>query len=168
MTTDRSLTSGDIAVALRSFPRRFRAVFEAAGDDGERLDPDEIGRRVGPDGTSAADHLVDADGILVLLDDALVQAARGGDPALHPSFADLGAATWDDAHTPVPALLDQFEATATRTADRVDDVSAQSWGNEVRIADHGTSPTLLTIAQDAIGVVAGHLRAAQKVVDAVV
>lgn len=167
MAVDRSLSPSDAAVAVRSFPRRFRAVLARPDDDGERTDPDEIGRRFGPDGSTAADHLLAADGVLALLDGAL-EVAKDDDAVLHPAFSDLGSATWTDDHTPVPALLDQFEATATRTADRIDAIASQGWGRQARIADTQDQVGLLTVTQDAVGVVADHLRAAQRVIDAVV
>ena len=168
MTADRHLSPADAAVALHSFPRRFRAVLARPGDE-ERVDPDEIGRRIGPEGTSAVEHLLAADGVLALIDRALEQARRGDAAALHPAFADLASARWDDDHTPVPALLDQFEATATRTASRVESIDAETWATPVRIADNeDPGPELLSVLQDAVGVVADHLRATQRVIDAVV
>lgn len=168
MTADRQLTPDDAGVAVRSFPRRFRAVLARPDDAEERFDPDEVGRRYGPDGTSAAEHLLAADGVLALLDGALEGANRDGDLTVHPTFADLGSATWDDEHTPIPALLDQLEATATRTAARIDAVPTDAWGRSVQVTGGNGSRTLLSITQDAVGVVADHLRAAQKVIDAVV
>ena len=167
MTPDRSLRPADAAAALRSFPRRFRAVFVPPDGDDERTDPDEVGRRVGPDGSSAADHLVAAYGIVALLDRALEQVLGDDDASLHPAFADLGTATWDDDHTPVPSLLDQFEAGANRAADRVDSVDAEDWTSTGRIADQGGTVEALTITQDAVDAVAAHLRAGQRTIDAV-
>lgn len=170
MATDRSLSPSDAAAAARSFPRRFRAVLARPDDADERFDPDEIGRRVGSDGRSAADHLLAADGVLALLDGALEQVARTNDDevVVHPAFADLSAASWDDDHTPVPALLDQLEATATRAADRIDSVATDDWSTKVRVADAGAGALAIDVTQEAIGVVAGHLRAAQRTIDAVV
>ena len=67
----------------------------------------------------------------------------------------------------MPALLDQLETTAGRCADRIERVPSDAWGEPVRIADSTATPTLLAVAQDAVAVVAGHLRAAQQVLDAV-
>lgn len=168
MPADRSLRPDDAAAALRSFPRRFRAVFAPPDDAGpDEHDPDEMGRRMGPDGASAADHLLAADGIVVLLDRALEQLVGPGDASLHPAFADLGTASWDDDHTPVPALLDQFEADAQRAADRVDAVDAEAWSAAGRIADHDTTIDALALTQDAVAETAAHLRAAQTTIDAV-
>jgi hypothetical protein len=166
MPADRSLSPADAAVAVRSFPRRFRAVLARPADEEERWDPDEIARRVGPDGSSAADHLLAADGVLALADRALEQA-RGAEPVVHPAFAELSSASWTDDHTPVPALLDQFEATADRTATRIEGMDSDDWGRELRIADADRTVDVLTVVQDVVGVVSDHLRAAQRTVDAV-
>lgn len=174
MTADRALTPDDAVVAIRSFPRRFRALL-AEPDDGadERLfDPDEVGRRPGPEGRSAADHLLAADGVLSLLGEAVQQARAEDEPVLHPAFADLGSpavAEESDADpgTTVFDLLDRFEDTAAYAADRVDGVASDDWGRSVRIDGHDAGRRLLDLAQDAVGAVAAHLRAAQRTVDAV-
>ncbi len=165
MTADRHLSPSDAVVAVHSFPRRFRAVLTRP-DDEDRPDPDEIGRRMGPDGTSAAEHLIAADGVLALLDRAMEQSGDA-DATLHPSLAELGSARWDDDHTPVPALLDQFEATADRTATRIESMPVDRWDTRMRIADRDAPVGLLTLVQDAVGVVADHLRSAERVIDAV-
>ncbi len=163
MTTDPHLTPADATVAVRSFPRRFRALL-ARPDDEDRWDPDEIGRRLSADGTSAADHVLAADGVLALLDRALEQGAGHDDVTLHPAFADLAGATWDDQHTPVPALLDQLEATATRCAGRIESVPTDAWADQVGIAGVDAPVGLLTVVRQGVGVVADHLRATQRII----
>jgi hypothetical protein len=154
-------------VAVRSFPRRFRAVLARPDDEDERVDPDELARRIGPEGRSAADHLVAADGVLSLVARALAQVQGGGDPALHPALADLGGAWWDDPRTPLGALLEQLDGTATELADRIDAVPTDDWGRHVRVADDDRTRQLLDVVRDAVDVTAGHLRAAERTVQAV-
>ncbi len=88
MTADRSLAPSDAVVALRSFPRRFRGVLARPDDD--RYDPDEVARRIGPDGHSAADRLLAAAGVLALsrrrAGAVLVLVAIGGGTALSTLF----------------------------------------------------------------------------------
>ena len=171
MTSDRSLAPSDAVVALRSFPRRFRGVLARPDDD--RFDPDEVARRLGPDGHSAADRLIAAAGVLALIDRAVEQARAEDEPVLHPAFADLTSlevaqeATLED-QAPVAELLDRFEGDASHTADRVDGVPTDDWSRPVRVADQDSTRTLLTLVQDGVAAVAAHLRAAQKTVDAVV
>jgi len=172
------LSPDDAAVAVRSFPRRFRSVLarpeldgsDDHGDDGDEVataDPDELARRVGPDGRSAADHLLAADGVLALLDRSLEQARSDDDPALHPAVRDLRGAWWDDEHTPLPALLDQLEQTALRSAGRIDAVPTDEWGRQVRVADADATVGLLDLVREAVDVVAGHLRSAERTIAAV-
>jgi hypothetical protein len=161
------LSPSDAAVAVRSFPRRFRAVLARPDDDEERVDPDELARRVGPDGHSAVDHLLAADGVLALADRALEQVRSDPDPVLHPGVADLAGVSFDDPHSPLAGLLDQLEATAARTARRIDDVPTDDWARHVRIAGHDAAAGVLDIVRDAVDVAASHLRAAERTIQAV-
>ena len=169
MTADRALTPDDAVVAIRSFPRRFRGVLARPDDD--RYDPEEVARRVGPDGHAAADHLVAADGILSLLEQAIEQARAEDDPEVDPAFRDLATATDDsgaESRAAIADLLDRFEGTASHAADRVDGVPSDDWSRKVRVAGDDASLGLLELAQDAVGAVADHLRSAQRTIDAVV
>lgn len=163
------LSPSDAAVAVRSFPRRFRGVLARPDetDDGQQADPDELARRIGPDGRSAADHLLAADGVLALLDRTLEQVRSDDDPVLHPAVADLRGSWWDDEHTPLPALLDQLEHTAERCADRIDAIATDDWGRQARVADADATVGVLDVVREAVDVVAGHLRSAERTITAV-
>ena len=168
--TDR-LSPSDAAVAVRTFPRRFRTALARPTDDhdGEaaKADPDELARRIGPDGRSAADHLIAADGVLAVVDRALEQVRSDDDPVLHPAVAGLRDAWWDDEHTPLPALLDRLEQTATGCATRIDAVSVDDWARQVRVADADATVGPLDVVREAVDVVAGHLRSAERTILAV-
>lgn len=112
MTGDRALTPDDAAVAVRSFPRRFRATFARPVDDEDRFDPDEIARRPGPEGTSAADHLLAALTIVEAIPDA------------------AGATPRDDG-APVSELLDRLQAASDAAAQRIDRVPNDQWGDRL-------------------------------------
>lgn len=169
------LSPSDAAVAVRSFPRRFRGVLARPDDtddtdltdDAAQADPDELARRIGPHGRSAADHLLAADGVLDLLDRALEQVRSDDDPALHPAVRDLRDTWWEDEHTPLPALLDQLEQTAERCADRIDAVPTDDWGRQARVAGADTTVGVLDVVREAVDVVAGHLRSAERTIAAV-
>lgn len=111
-TPDRSLTPADAAVAVRSFPRRFRAVFARPDGDDERFDPDEAARRPGSDGRSAAEHLLTA----VRLVDAI--------PA-------LGSDTAHDTGGPVGDILERLTTAAERAAARIDAVPTEQWSGQL-------------------------------------
>lgn len=161
------LSPDDAAVAVRSFPRRFRAVLARPDDDEARVDPDELARRVGPDGRSAVDHLLAADGVLALTDRALEQVRSDPDPVLHPGVADLAGASFDDPHSALGSLLDQLEATATGLAARIDGVPTDDWARQVRVAGQDAAVGVLDVVRDAVDVAAGHLRAAERTIQAV-
>ncbi len=119
MTGDRSLTPADAAVAVRSFPRRFRAVF-ARPDDDERFEPDEVARRPGPEGTTAVEHLLAA----IALVEALPDAA-GSAPA--------------DSGTAVTALLERLETVAGDAARRIEAVPNDQWGSRLETTQDGVA-----------------------------
>lgn len=134
MAGDRALTPDDAAVAARSFPRRFRAVLARPGDD-ERFDPDELARRPGRDGHSAADHLCSAIARLTATDESV--RTRSPVPA---------ADAHDDGRA-VATLLDELESAATTAADRIDAVPNDQWSTE-----------LMHLVQDAVAEIAATLR----------
>lgn len=165
-----NLSPSDAAVAVRSFPRRFRGVLARPEDDAAdeaQADPDELARRVGPDGRSAADHLIAADGVLAVLDRALEQVRSDDDPVLHPAVRDLRGAWWDDEHTPLHALLDRFDQTAEGCADRIDAVPTDDWARQTRVADADATVGVIDLVREAVDVVAGHLRSAERTIAAV-
>lgn len=164
-----SLSPSDAVVAVRSFPRRFRGVLARPDDDrdtgGEEVDPDELARRAGPDGTSAAQHLLAADDVLGLLDRVLEQAV-GHDDGLHP-VRPFGEITVEDTGRPVAVLLDRLAETATGCAERIERVPTEEWGRRVPVQDSDGTSNLLELVQDGVDVVAGHLRAAERTIAAV-
>ncbi|MDE0802300.1 MAG: hypothetical protein OSA99_03150 [Acidimicrobiales bacterium] len=139
MVADRALTPDDAAVALRSFPRRFRAVFARPDDDEDRFDPDQVARRPGTDGVTAAEHLAAATELVV----ATGAVARSLDATALPD------ATSDDGR-PIAELLGAFDVASTDAAERVSAVASGDW----------TTGPLHTV-QDAIGAVGVRLRQAE-------
>ncbi|WP_436796238.1 hypothetical protein [Actinospongicola halichondriae] len=125
MTVDRSLTPDDATVAVRSFPRRFRAVFARPEEADERFDPDEAARRPGPDGHSAVEHLVAATTLLEAM------------PAFAPG--DLV-----DDGSPIAPMLDRFTDAASSAVDRIGAVPSDDWSERLgtlqdavgAVADH--------------------------------
>lgn len=162
MPVDRALSPGDAEVAIRSFPRRFRALLARPDDEDERLDPDEIGRRPGPQGRTAVDHLVAAEHLLALLEETVAQVP-GGEVRLPGAFADLGDARFDDPGSSVPTLLDRLEATAERTAHRIAAVPNDGWATPTRPPEGPGTSDVLAATQEVVGAVADHLRATARV-----
>lgn len=180
---DRHLTAADAAVAVGSFPRRFRSVFagvpsdDRAGDDRARDDGagiDELSRRLSPSGTSAADELRAADAVVSAVHGAVEQVRRDRDAVLHPALADVGAIDGADlAHSSsgdavsLAELLDQFTVAADALGSSIGAMGTVLWAGEVRIAGSDDRPPLLHLLQDAVAAVASRIRGAQQALDAV-
>ncbi len=152
------LAAVDIAVALRSYPRRFRETL-ASVSQARGLPAEELVGRIGADGHCGMDLLLDVVNTLTLLDRSLDEVLRADDPALHPGVLDPSLRDW----APPPGLsletlLDMLDDQCADLAAAVDEVSSVDWVRSAHIAD-GPSLTAITIAQEATRVGAEGLRA---------
>lgn len=160
------LSPADAAVALRSFPRRFRAMLQPPRDD--RFDPDEVARRPGSTGWTAVQHLVTADGLMTQLWHALGERRHGAGAVIAAGMLDPSGFRADDPGTPLAELLDDLQDTAEVAASRVADLTAPEWAEPAPGADVGGRPaTWLGLLHSVVDAVAGHLRASQRVLDEV-
>lgn len=148
------LSPGDAQVALRSYPRRFRALF--ASMEGE--DIDEIAHRVGPDGTSAIALASDLTRTWTVLRDGLHRIATSDTPVLHAAVVDPAERVWQ---APPPDSVDEALALLTDEADAfaeaIDHVSTQSWSRTASVADSSgvTTVSALDVVKEAVQV--GHV-----------
>jgi hypothetical protein len=145
------LSPKEAAVALRSYPRRYRSLLQPiAGDD----DAEEIAHRVGPGGRSSVEIVSDVTRTLVLLGEALRQITINPTPVVHAAVVDPTQRQWD---TPPPDRLDDalamFTDEATKLADAVDRVPTDSWTRSGNAAG-GDAVTALEVVRDAVRV--GH------------
>jgi hypothetical protein len=145
------LSPKEAAVALRSYPRRYRGLLQPiAGDD----DSEEIAHRVGPDGRSSIEMLSDVTRTLVLLGEALRQITINPTPVVHAAVVDRALRQWD---APPPERLDDALALlsdeATNLADAIERVSPDSW-TRTGTAAGGAAVTALEVVRDAVRV--GH------------
>jgi hypothetical protein len=162
MAADTShLAPQDAKVALRSYPRRFRGAFSTAvassKDAASETDPDELGRRLGPDGRAAIDHLVVADGLLAHLTSALEAIHDGREAIAHGAIVDANQRTWSDDHSPLAHLLDQFERTAISSADAVGALGSDDWGVTVSIAGSSMTEPAITTMRRVVADISGLL-----------
>lgn len=142
---------GDLVVALRSYPRRFRAALAPIADD-ERID--ELAHRLGPDGRSAVDIASGTTRTWVLQREALRQILVSDDPLLHPAIADATARDWSlPGPESVAEVLDLLADEAEQFAAALDHVRGAEWERSGTIAGGGTV-TALQVAKDAV--VVGH------------
>jgi hypothetical protein len=141
------LAPADAAVALRSFPRRYRGALQPLKND---EDVEELAHRVGPDGRSAIQILSDVTRTLVVLGEALRQITVNPTPVLHAAVIDPALRQWD---TPPPERLGDalahFDSETSSLADAIDHVPVDSWTRTGSVAGGG-SVTAITVARDAV------------------
>jgi len=152
---DDTVSPADAAVALRSYPRRYRAVLV-------RMD-DEEGARVvttpAADGWSALDHAAHAATSIAAGAEALRVVSISDDPlvAYAPERRDAdGAATVD-------AVLDRLAAACTQAAEQVEHVGGQDWERRGRLNDE-EAVSALDIARHLVHEGVHHLRGAERAV----
>ena len=156
------LTADDAVTALRSFPRRYRRALRVGDDE----DVEELSARIGPDGTCALDHLIDATSSLMLLGRALHQALRTVDPLLHPAVADPGLRAWDPPPgLDVADLLDLLDDEVDQVVATAGTAGSDDWSRTARVADGPTLHTL-DILREAARTLATDLRAAEAALGA--
>jgi hypothetical protein len=141
------LSPGDAAIALRSYPRRYRALLQPINNDD---DLEELAHRAGPDGVSAVQLLSDVTRTLVILAEALHQIMVNPTPVVHAAVVDPAERQWD---TPPPERLDDawdlFADEATTLADAIDRVPADEWTRTGSIAGGGTV-SAIDVAREAV------------------
>src|SRR4051794_35263883 len=110
----------DAVVALRGLGRRFRGAFAGLGDDES---PDDLARRPGAAGRTAADHIAHAAATLT-----------GGTEAVEAVVSHDGA-TLDQRAVEVPppagsveGLLEDLAMSADAFAGRIEHLGADEWG----------------------------------------
>jgi len=147
------LSPADAQVALRSYPRRFRALF--ASMDGE--DIDEIAHRVGPEGASAIALTSDLTRTWTVLRDGLHRITTTDTPVLHAAVVDPTQRVWP---APPPEAVEEVLTLLTDEADAwaqaIDHVSTQSWPRTASIADSSGSTTVSALDLVKEAVLVGH------------
>lgn len=153
----------DCSAALRSYPRRYRAVIAPIADD-ENVD--EIAQRPGPDGRSALEHVEHSTRDIALLGAALHDVLVKDDATLDASVLD------DNARGPsgrsndsVEAALDQLQNECELLAKTIDRVDGDAWARKATVKG-GRTVTALDISREAVRAGAEHLRAAERAVAA--
>ena len=147
----------DVAVTMRSLPRRFGEALAARDDD---EDVEALARVMGPDGSSALDHVADTGRMLALIRRALVDVVSGHQPVLHAAITDPSARTWEHAATDLEGELSLLTDEATALAEQVERTSAEQW-NAVGTIASGTEMTALDLAREAVQVAIAGLKATE-------
>jgi hypothetical protein len=147
------VTPADAAVAVRSYPRRYRAVLVRPDDE----DGAEVVRRPGPDGWSALDHAAHAASSLDAAAEALRLVSIEEQPlvALAPERPERAGG--------VDEVLGRLAAAAERAAAVIERVQGKDWERRGRLHED-ESVTALDLAKHAVHEGVHHLRAAERAV----
>jgi len=156
------LTPSDAVVALRSFERRFRALF-ADLEEGES--PDDLARRPAADGWSAIEHVVAAARGIAGCGRALAAVQQSDDPQLDPADVQPAGQPRPNQPTgPVHERLAELGIEANLVADLGARTDAAAWERTGTLADGSGRPvTALHLLRTAVGCGVTHLRAAETV-----
>lgn len=156
----------DAAVALRSYPRRFRALLASIGED-ER--PDDLAHRPGAGGWSALDHAADVAATCRLVADAVRRVVTADRP-------DVPAAAAGGADRPSPAVggqrttegvLGDLASSTQALADLAEEVPADDWRRTGVVEGEGREVGALDLLREAVRTGHVRLREAQQVLSEV-
>lgn len=153
----------DTPVAVRSYPRRFRALL--AGFD-EDEDAEALVRRKPDERTwSALAYTAHVAGLLDAIADAIGRMLVDDNPTL--SFPDPDAPGFEEAANaePVEAVLDRLGAAAERLAAVLEGVPAGDWGRTATFP--WGERDVLAMARNAVHEGYHHLRDVERVLTAV-
>ncbi|MEX1216899.1 MAG: hypothetical protein WEA11_00095 [Acidimicrobiales bacterium] len=153
-----ALSPSDAAVAMATWPRRYRSAFAPFLDD----DLGEWAARMGPDGISALDLAVNSVRTWILLERALHDIRLNDSPTLHPAVAQASARHWDTTGSEtLETVLDQIDDVAASFAEVIAATPATDWLRTASVAGGGTL-TALDVVHEAVRVGADNLRAIDR------
>jgi hypothetical protein len=144
------LSPDDAAVALRSYPRRFRELIAS-------VPPDDLPAEV----LEHADHVARS---VAMLGEALRQVLVQDSPVLHPAVIDDNGREWAMAASSTPdTVLDFLQVECNAMADVIADTATDAWTRTGSVAGANREVTALDIVREAVRTGSDHLRAAQHV-----
>ena len=158
-----TVSPSDAKVAIRSFPRRYRAALAAAMED----DADEglIRRRPEPGVWSAIEYAAHVADIFETMADIVRDMLQKDHPTLDMFDADERAASARYAEQDPAEVLDRLTTNAERLASEVDAVEADDWTSRKATFPWGERD-LLTMVRNAVHEGSHHLRDTERVLDA--
>jgi hypothetical protein len=152
-----SVSPADAAVALRSFPRRFRSLLTIPSEN-EVEDPV---RRPGADGWSAVAHAWWATVAFDAVNEALHQVLVRDHPDV--SVPDVDPGSPPPVDEPNTAVLDRLGWSAQALATTIEGAGGDQWNRIGRRSD-GSEISALDLARIAVHQGVHHLRAAERVI----
>jgi DinB superfamily len=151
---DSAVTPADAAAALRSYPRRFRAVLVRPDDD----EGADVILRPASDGWSALDHAAH----VAVSFGAVAEALRLASIEEQPLVA-LAPERREPAVGPVDDVLAALEDAAGRAAGSVESIKGADWNRRARLGE-GDDVSALDLARHAVHEGVHHLRGAEHAV----
>jgi hypothetical protein len=159
-----SLSPADAEVALRSFPRRYRAALSPIQDD-ESIE--EMALRLGPDGHSALERAADTARSWAVQREALRQVLVSESPVVHAGVVDPAERHWETPrHDTVDRVLTELTDGAATLADAVAAAPSGGWSRSAVTAGGGRV-TALDIVRAAVRVGRDNLDAVERTLTAV-
>ncbi len=155
-----SITAPDAVVALKSFPRRWRAALRVLADDPEAAEL--VRRRPDPSSWSVVEHAWYVADLLAWHR----QRAERARTSERPTLADDDPLRWPDERgyrsRELSDALGAIDEAATGLAATLERLQGDDWLRVARVGDEDV--TLLAMAQHAVHESAYHLREAQRTV----
>jgi hypothetical protein len=150
-----NLSGSDAVVALRSYPRRFRAAVAAIGND---PNAEDLAHRIGPGGHSAVDVVLHTKNTWVLQGRALHDTLVSDTPVLHAGVVDAAQREWSALpDAAVDEALTQLAEEAGAVADAIERIHNPDLTRSATIAGGGTV-TVLDLIREAVRTGAEGLR----------
>jgi hypothetical protein len=154
----------DAKVAIRSFPRRYRAALAAAMED--EADDGLVRRRPSPDTWSALEYTAHAADIFDVMADIVRDMRLKDYPALTMFDPDQRAAAARYNEQDPAVVLDRLTTNAERLAAEADAVEPGEWTARTATFPWGERD-LLTMLRNAVHEGSHHLRDVARVLDSV-
>jgi hypothetical protein len=160
------LSPSDAVAALRSYPRRFRALLTTFDNDES---PDDLVHRTGPDRLSALDHADRAARVFALLGNAARSVLVEESPVLAPAVLEHQERDSIQPAGPgagIASVSDLLELEARHLAETAERVSADDWNRIGTIAGSGQQVRAIDLVREAVRSGSLHLRAAEAAIEA--
>jgi hypothetical protein len=156
-----SVSPPDAKVALRSFPRRYRAALAGAMDD--KSDEGLVRRRPDADTWSALEYTVHVADLFEFFAGALRRMYEETDPTIDMWDPDARAASERYGEADPAATLDRLEAAAGALVDVLERVDPDGWSRTATFPFG--SRDLLTMTRNAVHEGSHHLRDVERVLE---
>jgi hypothetical protein len=158
------LSPSDAAVALRSFPRRFRRALARPDEDEDRPD-DVLHRRPKGGGLSAIEHAAAVAAGLARADEAFRDVMYRRDPDITLPPVDVEPPV-EAVQDPPDVVVDRIKAAAEGLADAIESAPGDGWARTGRSPDGPV--TALDVVRTGVHIGVHHLHLIERTITEVV